>query len=111
MTKRELLISCEMCGAVADCEHHLIFGRGMRALAEADWIKIPICNKCHNLGKLEERIHENPPAEKLSKKLGQMLWERNYIAEAYEMATGESIKKEARREFMNRYGRSFIDGL
>lgn len=104
------IITCEMCGQLAECEHHLIFGRGYRELANADHLTIAMCNKCHNLGNISERIHGNPMAEKLSKKLGQLMWEKRYIEEAYEMATGETISSEANREFMNRYGRSWIDG-
>ena len=46
---------CILCGRPAECEHHLIFGRGLRNLAEQDGLKVPCCNNCHNMGK--ERIH------------------------------------------------------
>lgn len=82
---------CIFCGRPAECEHHLIFGRGLRNLAEQDGLKVPCCNNCHNMGK--ERIHENPMAEKLSKMLGQALWENNY---------GD------RDDFRKRYGKSYL---
>lgn len=62
---------CFFCGKPAECEHHLLFGNGIRELAEQDGLKVPACNKCHNMGKQIERIHENIMAEKLSKMLGQ----------------------------------------
>ena len=58
---------CFFCGKPAECEHHLLFGNGIRELAEQDGLKVPACNKCHNMGKQIERIHENIMAEKLSK--------------------------------------------
>ena len=30
-------------------------------------LKVPSCNKCHNMGSIPQRVHENPMAEKLSK--------------------------------------------
>ena len=69
---------CFFCGGKVDCEHHLCFGRGIRDLADQDGIKVPICHRCHTLGRNTEKIHENPMAEKLSKMLGQAIWEKNY---------------------------------
>lgn len=84
---------CAFCGAPAECEHHLIFGNGKRALAEEDGLKLPSCNNCHNMASILERIHDNPMAEKLSKMLGQM---------AYESKIG------SREDFMRRYGKSYL---
>lgn len=84
---------CFFCGAAAECEHHLLFGSGTRQLAEKDGLKVPSCNKCHNMGQINERIHENPMAEKLSKMLGQAI---------YEGRIG------TREEFRRRYGKSYL---
>ena len=84
---------CIFCGKEAECQHHLIFGRGLRDLAEDDGLKVPSCNKCHNMGSIPQRVHENPMAEKLSKMLGQAIWEKNY---------GD------REAFRKRYGRSYL---
>jgi len=103
---------CEICGAPAECEHHLIFGMGMRKLADQDELTIKMCNSCHNMSNdIDCKIHDNPMAEKLSKMLGQVIWEIRYIDDRYEAVTGETLRKEAKREFMNRYGRSYIDGI
>lgn len=84
---------CYFCQAPAECQHHLIFGRGLRKLADEDGLKVPSCNKHHNTGRVDERIHGNPMAEKLSKMLGQAIWENNY---------------GARKQFMKRYGKSYL---
>jgi hypothetical protein len=71
----------------------LLFGKGIRELAEQDGLKVPACNKCHSMGKSTERIHENSMAEKLSKMLGQAIFE-NRIG--------------TREEFQARYGKSYL---
>jgi len=94
---------CALCGQNADFTHHLIFGRGIRPLADEDGLTIPICNNCHNMAiKPQHRIHENSTAEKLSKMLGQMQFERDYIAKH-----GAGVE-EAHKAFMKRYGRSYL---
>ena len=57
---------CFFCGRPAECEHHLLFG---------------------------ERVHDNPMAEKLSKILGQAVYE---------------AKIGSREEFRARYGKSYL---
>lgn len=91
---------CFFCGKPCETEHHLIFGKGMRELAEEDGLKVPACGMCHVIGKVLERVHDNPMAEKLSKMLGQAFFERN------ECAKGASLD-EAREKFRKRYGRSY----
>lgn len=92
---------CFFCGGQSECYHHLLNGRGIRDKAEIDGIKVPSCNKHHNMGPLLERIHGNPMAEKLSKMLGQAIWERNYCAEGHTLA-------EARAAFMRRYYKNYL---
>lgn len=97
MGKRKGIITeyidiCFFCGAQAECTHHLIFGRNRR-LAEEDGIKVPVCNHCHNMSHPLTQIHDNPMAEKLSKMLGQALWEQHY---------GD------REAFRKRYGKSYL---
>ena len=105
---------CFICGRPAEGEHHLIFGSSGRELADKDGIKAPICNKCHNMGSVTSRIHDNPMAEKLSKMLGQAIWERNWILkDAVHDSDGEEEAQSleariARKEFMRRYGRSYL---
>lgn len=66
---------CTFCGRQAEAEHHLIFGTAGRELSDKDGLKVPICNNCHNMGDKLHRIHDNPMAERLSKMLGQAMFE------------------------------------
>lgn len=84
---------CFFCGKPAECEHHLIFGNGIRKLADEDGLTIPMCHKHHNMGSLTERIHGNSMAEYLSKALGQAVWEKHY---------------GTREDFIKRYGRNYL---
>ena len=93
--------NCLLCGKPNAVQHHLIFGNSSRGLADEDELIIPLCNECHTSGLLISRIHDNPCAEKLSKMLGQMAYEKHLVAD------GKS-EKQARECFRKRYGRSFL---
>lgn len=107
---------CFFCGRQADGEHHLIFGTAGRELSEKDGLKVPVCNNCHNMGDRLCRIHDNPMAEKLSKMLGQALWERNWILKDAvhdpekkdEKGVQELERRIAEKEFQKRYGKSYL---
>lgn len=92
---------CSFCGTPCYSEHHLLFGKGIRPLAEADGIKLPACGKCHTSGNIAERIHDNPMAEKLSKICGQLAWEKRKVSEGH-------TEEDARELFRKRYGRSYL---
>lgn len=94
---------CFFCGKPAECEHHLVCGTTNRELSEQDGLKVPSCNKCHNMGRKDEKIHGNVMAEKLSKMLGQAIWEKEYCRK-HVGCTDE----EVRETFRKRYGKSFI---
>jgi hypothetical protein len=91
-------------GAPAQARHHLIFGSALRKLADEDNLWIPLTNAEHNMSPhgLLYQIHSNPTAEKLSKMLGQMAWEKNAI---YQTGCNPA---EARQFFRNRYGISYL---
>lgn len=99
-------------GTPAECTHHLIFGRGLRELADEDGLVIYLTNSEHNMSPHGQRyqVHENPPAEALSRMVGQLAWEKEYIANELTKTTGlkEIMYKEAREEFRKRYGRSYL---
>lgn len=97
----EYVHNCALCGRPTEAEHHLLFGKGIRNLAEVDGIKIPVCNNCHNMGAGRNQIHDNPAAEKLSKMLGQVTWEKQKIIEGHD-------PNIVREEFRKRYGKSFL---
>lgn len=93
----------------SECIHHCIFGRGMRELADADGLWIPLKNCEHNMSSKGTiyQIHGNPAAEKLSKMLGQIAWEKHWIAEKYSLPFSD-IEAEAREAFRERYGQSYL---
>lgn len=92
---------CAICGRTAECKHHLIFGRGLKKLGDEDDIYIMLCHKCHNMGDIESRIHDNPMAEKLSKMVGQLAFEKKMVSEGMP-------EDDAREEFRKRYGISYL---
>lgn len=102
-------------GAPAQCSHHLVYGRGLRELADEDFLILPLTHAEHNAspyGNLYQ-IHGNPVAEKLSKMLGQACFETNYLAEQLTkpvnvQQTNQMWREEARQAFMKRYGISYL---
>lgn len=92
---------CLFCGRPTTTGHHLCFGRGIRNLADKDGLTIPICDNCHNMGDKTKRIHDNSMAEKMSKIIGQLAYEKHKVAEGMS-------EDEARESFRKRYGRSFL---
>lgn len=87
---------CEICGKEMGVEtHHLIFGRGIRMIADGDGITMILCHSCH------ENVHADGTAAHLSKMLGQALWEINALNDGVD-------QYEARNKFRERYGRSWL---
>ena len=105
-------------GSPAECMHHCIFGKNgvWRSLSEKYGLKIPLLNKEHNMspdGTIHQ-IHENIAAEHLSKMLGQVAFEKKYLAD--KLASGENLghqsaedwMDESREEFRRVFGESFL---
>ena len=95
-------------GAPAECTHHLIGGSGLRKLADEDGLFIPLTHAEHNMspaGNLYQ-IHGNPTAEKLSKMLGQAIWEKEYYRDL--CTTAGNARDDARAAFLIRYGISYL---
>lgn len=80
---------CAICGRAKEETHHLVFGRGLRQLADEDKLTIPLCHDCHS------DIHMNGTAAALSKMLGQIYWEKEH-------------PEQTREDFRKRYGRSWL---
>lgn len=96
-------------GRPAECQHHLIYGNSLHRLADEDGLFIGLLNSEHNMSSngTINQIHGNPTAEKLSKMLGQAIWERNYLIESNGLPFDETAR-QSRAAFMKRYGRSFL---
>ena len=93
---------CIFCGGYAEEEHHLLFGHGLRPLADTAGIKVVTCRKCHTgATKVQERLHDNSIAEKLSKIAGQLAWEKHDVAQGH-------TEEESRTRYRNRYGVSYL---
>lgn len=99
VTKYDTL--CAFCGRSCETEHHLIFGGALRRLADEDGLKVPVCDYCHTISDVKNRIHDNPMAEKLSKIAGQLAYEKSRCAEG-------ATEEEAREMFRQRYGGSYL---
>lgn len=112
--------NCFICGRISEVEHHLVFGTACRELSELDRLKAPICNNCHNTGEHLKRIHGNPITEKLSKIIGQLVWEKEYAVnkaanfamiidgDKQERDLKQLINRGSREAFRKRYGRSYL---
>lgn len=70
---------CDICGKnYATDNHHLISSTSERKICDQyPFMQIQICRDCHNT------IHRNNTANKLSKMLGQALFECNYTYQDY----------------------------
>ena len=99
-------------GVPTSTRHHLLFGRGIRNLAEQDGIWIPVTDAEHTMsicGTINQ-IHGNPAAEKLSKIAGQLSWERIWLADqlAKKGKNSDEWMREAREAFRKRYQKSYL---
>ena len=99
-------------GVPTNTHHHLLFGRGIRDLADKDGIWIPVTDAEHNMSSKGtiNQIHDNPAAEKLSKIAGQLAWERIWLADQLveKGKNSDEWMREARESFRKRYGQSFL---
>lgn len=87
--------NCALCGTPKTDIHHCIPGVARRKLADADDLTIPLCRKCH------DEIHANGAAMRLSKIVGQLAYELNYVADKEKIL-------DAREHFRKRYGKSYL---
>ena len=108
---------CIICNKPTKTTHHLLFGKGIRELCDADGIVAPCCDNCHNMNG-KSSIHGNSVSEALSKIAGQLAWEKKYIVNEIEWekkyrSAGmnlpfDNIEDEAREAFRKRYGKSYL---
>lgn len=86
---------CIICGRPNVNEHHLVFGKGYRRLADEDELTIPICMSCH------DELHAGLVTKELSRICGQLAFEKKKVAEGI-------TEDEARECFRKRYGISYL---
>jgi len=72
--------------------HHVIYGRGIRELADADGLTVKLCSYHH------DRLHKKHEFDMALQIIGQ----RKYIEKA--MAEGLT-EEEAKERFLHRYGK------
>ena len=66
---------CYLCGAPAECVHHIFFGPN-RKISEREGFIVPLCNRCHNLS--EEAVHFNHFKDRKLKMMCQAEYERTH---------------------------------
>lgn len=86
---------CLLCGAQAAHTHHLVFGRGIRPLADKSALTAPLCGRCH------ERIHTVDGMGTMSKIIGQLEWEKQAVEKG-------NTPDKAREMFRKEFGRSWL---
>lgn len=91
---------CLVCGKrYADNTHHLICGISNRDFSDKYGLTIPLCAMCHN------ELHHSGVASRLSKMLGQAIWEKNYYKDLYyNLNRGEDEARDRFRELSNGNG-------
>ena len=91
---------CFRCGRYGITERHHVFGGvANRRLSEQDGLWVYLCPDCHNIP--PNGVHFNPK---------NALWLHRIGQEAYEkkMVQNGLNADEARRAFMQRYGKNYI---
>ena len=81
---------CYICGKNPTDTHHCLHGAGRRQLAEEDGLYVKLCRGCH------DRIHFGD-GHKID------LFLEQEAQEVYE-------KKHTRQDFMDRYGKNYMEG-
>ena len=86
---------CLICGKPRTDVHHLVYGTSNRKLADQDGLTIPLCREHH------EMMHNDKAMMVMSHIVGQLFYERNYVAVGSEV-------DHAREHFRYRYGKSYL---
>lgn len=96
---------CAICNRPATHIHHLVEGNGKRDLSDRYGMTIPLCADCHNMTK--NSVHLNTKMNAMSHIIGQLWYERQYIAEKAELPF-EDLGEEARESFLKTFGKSYL---
>lgn len=91
---------CILCNRPRTDIHHCVFGVGRRNLADEDGLTMPLCDSCHRA------IHQGK-MQTLSKIIGQLAWERDYLIKEGNFPFKDPNEK-ARESFRRRYFESYL---
>lgn len=93
------MVTCIICGSPAIEYHHLIGGTSNRSHSTEDGLIVPLCPLHHRIG--HDSVHESGAINRWSKICGQLMYERDMCAVGF-------TPEEARKDFRERYGKSFL---
>jgi len=88
---------CIICNKPAE-QHHIFKGVKHRHLADEDGLILPLCKE-HHTGNMS--VHQKKELNVLCQIIGQLAYEKKKCAEGMS-------EEQARREFMLRYGKSYL---
>ena len=99
---------CIICGRPTNVTHHLIEGTANRRVSDKYGIVCPLCETHHNMSK--NSVHLNPAMQSMGHIIGQLAYEKRYIAEklALPFEEIEALEDEARESFRKVFGKSYL---
>lgn len=99
---------CIICGRPTTTTHHLIEGVANRKISDKFGLICPLCDNHHNL--TNNSVHLNPAMQTMGHIIGQLAYEKRYIAEKHGLPfeTIEEIEDEARESFRKVFGKSYL---
>lgn len=87
--------NCIFCYRPTTELHHLVYGGANRRISDDLGLVIPVCRECHN------EIHKNGLCGKMSKYMGELLFELNQVADEEEI-------KDAREKFRGYFQKTYF---
>ena len=91
--------TCYLCGRITYTERHHMFPGANRKFADQDGLVVNLCHACHN--EPPNGAHFNRETMLYLKRQGQTWYEEKKIAEGMS-------PEEARKSFMQRYGKNYL---
>lgn len=86
--------------------HHVIFGRGLREISDAEGLWIPLSHD-HHEGNMS--VHHNNEMRVLTQIIGQIAWEKQYIlSQLKNDELAKALSEDARNEFLRKFGRKYL---
>lgn len=73
---------CFICGAPAECEHHIYMGKNRKASTEHGFT-VPLCNGCHNMRNDSVHLDGRQVLNKKLKRICQKKFEETHSREEF----------------------------